>query len=194
MAQLKMYWINNKKVELLKLPDGYSMSKYSGEKDKAAWVECCKNGLVADDADESTFDDRITNKEFCDPYDDVFFLDFGGEHIGTITAINHTDINMGNMHMVGIRTDFRGRGLGKYINNACIHKLSEEGVDFIRLTTDEWRKGAVKSYLTAGFLPVNYDTGMEERWENVLTEYGIESVDMLNEDCTFYKKIYAKKQ
>ncbi len=192
MAQLKMYWINDKKVDLLPLPEGYSFSKYTCEADKMAWVECCRNGLVSDEATEAQFDDSILGIEACDPYDDVFFLDYNGEHIGTITAINHTDLNMGNMHMVGMKTEFRGKGLGKYLNNRCIHKLSEEGVKFIRLTTDEWRKGAVKSYLTSGFLPVQYEMGMEERWQKVLEEYGIDSVDMLYEDCTLYKKIYRE--
>ena len=193
MAQLKMYWINDgKEVELLQLPEGYSFSKYSGEQDKMAWVECCKNGLVGDDATEAQFDDSILGIDVCDPYDDVFFLDYNGEHIGTITAINHTDRNMGNMHMVGMKTEFRGKGLGKYLNNRCIHKLAGEGVKFIRLTTDEWRKGAVKSYLTSGFVPVQYEMGMEERWGKVLEEYNIDSVDMLYEDCSFYKTIYRE--
>ena len=192
MAQLKMYWINDKKVELLPLPEGYSFSKYKGEEDKMAWVECCKNGLVGDDATEAQFDDSILGIEACDPYDDVFFLDYEGEHIGTITAINHTDLNMGNMHMVGMKTEFRGKGLGKYLNNRCIHKLSEEGVKYIRLTTDEWRKGAVKSYLTSGFIPVQYEMGMEERWGKVLEEYGIDSVEMVYEDLTPYKTIYRE--
>ena len=188
MAQLKMFWINDKKVELLPLPEGYSFSTYKDEADKAAWVECCKNGLVGDDTKPEFFDDCIAGDEHCNPCTDCFFLDYNGEHIGTITAINQGGI--GDMHMVGMKTEFRGKGLGKYLNNMCIYKLANEGVSHIYLTTDEWRKGAVKSYLTSGFLPVQYEMGMEERWEKVLEEYGIDSVDMLYEDCTLYKKIY----
>lgn len=188
MAQLKMFWINDKKVELLPLPEGYSFSTYKDESDKAAWVDCCKNGLVGDDTKPEFFDSCIAGDEHCNPYTDCFFLDYNGEHIGTITAINQGGI--GDMHMVGMKTEFRGKGLGKYLNNMCIYKLANEGVSHIYLTTDEWRKGAVKSYLTSGFLPVQYEMGMEERWEKVLEEYGIDSVDMLYEDCTLYKKIY----
>lgn len=192
MAQLKMYWLPGTPINKVPLPEGYTISNYKTEADKLAWCECCKNGLVADDADESTFDDRVGNNENIDVYKDVFFIDHNGEHIGTVTAFVEKD-NTGDMHMVGIRTDYRGRGLAKYLNFITTEKLSAQGVRYISLTTDEWRKGAVKSYLTGGFLPVEYDTGMEERWAAVLADYGIESVQMLNEDATPYKIIYAAK-
>ena len=60
------------------------------------------------------------------------------------------------------------------------------------LTTDEWRKGAVKSYLSAGFLPGEYAQGMQDRWEAVLEEYGIDSVQMLYEDTTPFRVIERK--
>ena len=193
MAQLKMYWLKGTPINEVPLPEGYSVSNYKTEADKLAWCECCKNGLVADDADENTFDDRITKDPSINIYDDVYFLDYNGEHIGTVTAYKFLDRNAGDMHMVGIRTDFRGKGLAKYLNIITTKKLSAMGVDRIELTTDEWRKGAVKSYLSGGFLPVEYDEGMEERWSAVLADYGIESVQMVNEDGTPYKVIYAKK-
>ncbi len=189
MAQLKMYWLKGTPVADSELPEGYSIVNYKSADEKMPWVECCKNGLVADDADEGSFDERITFRKNCIPETDLFFLDYNGEHIGTVTAIYHPDENKGEVHMVGIRTDYRGRGLGKYLNNIAIKKLAAQGVDYIFLTTDEWRKGAVKSYFTAGFIPVEYDVEMKERWEKVLYEHGIDSVDMVNEDCSFCRKL-----
>ena len=92
--------------------------------------------------------------------------------------------------MVGIRTEFRGKGLGKYINNVAVKKLAEQGSDYIFLTTDEWRKGAVKSYLSAGFIPVEYDEeeDMKGRWEWMLCELGVDSVDMVYEDRSFCRR------
>ena len=59
------------------------------------------------------------------------------------------------------------------------------------LTTDEWRKGAVKSYLSEGFIPVEYAEGedMKGRWEWMLCELGVDSVDMVYEDRTFCRKL-----
>lgn len=193
MEQLKMYWIKKEPVEELELPEGYSFSKYKSKSDKLAWVECCKNGLVGDDADEKSFDDAITKRRWrgLKMKEDVFFLDYNGEHIATITAYVDRKLRAADVHMVGIRTDFRGRGLAKYINNKALVHLYEKNIEYAQLTTDDWRKGAVKSYLNAGFLPVEYDEGMEERWTALLTELNVDSVQMLNEDRTPYKIISA---
>lgn len=191
MAQLKMYWLAGTPIEEYTLPEGYTVSRYNGTlEDRLAWCECCKNGLIDDDDGEEEYHSRITDHAFTNADTDLYFIDFEGEHIGTITAVHHTDVNCGEVHMVGIKTEFRGRGLGKYLNNIAVKDLAERGVDYIYLTTDEWRKGAVKSYLSSGFKPVEYNEGMQKRWEAVLTEYDIDSIDMVNEDCSFYKTIY----
>lgn len=191
MSQLKMYWLKGTEIKNLQLPEGYSFSKYKDESDVAAWIECCKNGLIADDADEEIFHVKIEKRDGVNMAEDVFFLDFNGEHIATFTAIYHPDRNCGEVHMVGMKTEFRGKGLGKYLNNKAIAKLNKQNVDYIFLTTDEWRKGAVKSYLSAGFVPVIYEDDMEERWKAVLTEYNIDSVGAVNEDFTPYGTISA---
>lgn len=193
MAQLKMYWLPGTPVQEFPLPDGYTISNYKDEKDKAAWVECCKNGLVGDDATDAAFDDAILGRPDIIPTEDVFFIDYAGEHIGTVTAYVMKEEQKGDMHMVGIRTDFRGKGLGKILCMICLQHLKDRDISCIELTTDEWRKAAVRSYLNAGFHPVEYDENMPERWEAELYEVGVDSVEMLNEDCTPFRTLYAKK-
>ncbi len=39
---------------------------------------------------------------------------------------------------------------------------------------------AVRSYLRAGFFPVEYDEGMPERWEKLLRELNIKNVEMVD--------------
>ena len=64
MAQLKMYWTAGTPIEELTLPEGYSFSNCTtSDEDVNAWLECCKNGLVGDDSDRETFDDRLTNHD-----------------------------------------------------------------------------------------------------------------------------------
>lgn len=193
MAQLKMYWLKGTPVRELILPEGYSISNFKEEADKAAWVECCKNGLVGDDTAPEFFDECVADVDDCVPEKDVFFLDYEGEHIGTVSAIYHPDEKEGQVHMVGIKTEHRGKGLGKYLNNVAVKKLAAQDADYIYLTTDEWRKGAVKSYLSEGFIPVEYDVEMKERWEWMLRELGVEEVDMVYEDRSFCRKVTAAK-
>ena len=135
-------------------------------------------------------DDRILGKEDINPSTDLFFIDHNGKHIATIAAIYHPEKKIGEVHMVGMLTEYRGKGLGKHLNNIALERLSGEDYKYIFLTTDEWRKGAVKSYLSSGFVPVEYDINMEYRWSQVLEEYGIDSVDMVYEDATPFRKIY----
>ena len=191
MAQLKMYWFPDTPVREVPLPPGYSVSNYKTPADKEAWLACCRKGLVGDDAGTGAFDDSIGNDPNIDVYKDVFFLDYNGEHIGTVTAFRHKATNVGDMHMVAIREDFRGRGLAKYLNFITQKKLAAEGVKYVFLTTDEWRKGAVKSYLSGGFRPVEYDEGMEDRWRAVLKDLGVPAADMVDDDGNFYKTITA---
>lgn len=185
-----MFWLKGTPVADYVLPEGYSIVNYNGsDEDKLAWAECCKNGLVGDSAGTEEFDDTILGTDDIVPETDVFFLDHKGEHVGTITAIYHPEGNFGQVHMVAIRTDYRGKGLGKYINNIAVKKLAAQGVDYMYLTTDEWRMGAVKSYLTAGFIPVEYDEDMQARWEWMLCELDVDSVDMVYEDRSFCRTL-----
>ena len=50
----------------------------------------------------------------------------------------------------------------------------------------------MKSYLTAGFRPVEYDLGMQDRWEAMLETLKVDSVEMLYDDATPYHTIYRK--
>ena len=194
MSQLKMYWLPGTPVREDPLPEGYSFSNYACEADKEAWTICCRNGLVSDDDTvEQAWNGAIGDRDDICPEEDVFFLDYNGEHVGTVTAFVRDD-GAGDVHMVGIRTDFRGKGLGKFLNQKAIATLAARNVPYALLTTDEWRKAAVKSYLTAGFLPVEYAHGMQDRWEAVLEEYGIDSVQMLYEDATPFRTVYRKSK
>lgn len=193
MSQLKMYRFAGTPVNNDPLPEGYSFSKYKSEADIPGWIACCAQGsLIDENAGEKPFVDRIIEQDYCEPMNDVLFLDYNGEHIGTSTTITHDGV--GDLHMVSIRSDFRGKGLAKYLNAETSRIFDARGVKYTYLTTDEFRLGAVKSYLDAGYLPVEYSVGMQDRWEAVLETYGIESVQMVYEDTTPFKTIFRKSK
>jgi len=185
--QLLMYWLPDTPIKEYVLPEGYSFSRYQGEEDKEAWGRCIVPGLDGD------FDERLTN-EGVDIWTDLFFLDYEGEHVGTISAYMQPEKGMCRIHMVGIRSDFRGKGLSKYLMMIAEKKMKDEGVPLAYLTTDEFRVSAIKCYLDAGFLPVEYSSGMQERWESLLETLGVESVQMLCQDATPYKVIHRKHE
>lgn len=183
MKQLMMYRPAGALSERTAMPAGYFFSRYRGPEDVEPWLECCRDGLLEESDTETAFFRTIRDYPDVCMTDDVLFLDYEGRHVGTVTAIFHPDGCWGEMHMVALKRDFRGKGLGALLNQACIHKLETQGARYIELTTDEWRKAAVRSYLGCGFLPVEYDLGMPERWSALLKELGLSGVQMLNQSC-----------
>lgn len=189
MEQLKMYRLSGTPVEPIKLPEGYTISNYSKPSDRTDWCNCCKNGLLEDDADEKMYVELIEKVAGIDPYRDVFFLDYAGAHVATITAYM-MDAQIGYLHMASVLPAHRGKGLSKALVRLALMHLEPRNPRFIELTTDDWRETAIRSYLHEGFLPVEYDIGMQDRWEAMLEKLNIDDeITMLYDDATVYRKI-----
>jgi ribosomal protein S18 acetylase RimI-like enzyme len=101
----------------------------------------------------------------------------------------NTEENTGEVHMVAILRNFRGRGLGNILNIMALRKLAPQQPRYIYLTTDLWRMSAVKSYLSAGFKPVLYEDGMMGRWREALTVLKVPQADMVDNDGNSVCKI-----
>ena len=192
MEQLKMYRLPAAPMDYT-LPEHYTISGYRDEKDRAAWCECCRNGLLADNAGESEYVSFIENIRCINQTEDVFFLDYNGEHIGTVTAYLD-EKQIGHIHMVGLRPEHRGKGLSKVLVRLALQHLEKKHPKIVELTTDEWRLAAIRSYLNEGFHPVEYDIGMQDRWELVLEDIGVESADMLYDDGTPFRTVFRRSK
>ena len=193
--QLKLIVFPKKKLPL-GLPEGYRVTRYTGtEAEIMDWVEICRNGLVGENAGREAFEDSILKLSCVNPYTDVFFIENGeGKRVATVTAMDdYLGTGMGGVHMVSVASSERGKGLGHVLCRIAENKLFQSKVRVARLTTDEWRKGACKAYLKAGWYPVNHDDDMVERWTDVITEHGIASVQMVNDNGEPDVVIYAKK-
>ena len=192
MKQLKMCWIVPEEPVQVNVPPGYSIEHYQGEQDKAAWCSCCRDGRLIDETKGTVvFDEKIFVFPEIDAFRDVLFLKYQGRAVGTVTAFVRSDGD-GDVHMVGISPEFRGKGLSGCLIRAAERKLQLDGVKRVVLTTDEFRKSAVKCYLSQGFLPVDYDTDMKDRWRAMLNELNIDRVPMLDETMTRTTILYGK--
>ena len=189
-----MCWIVTDDPIVFYLPDGYTMENYAGEKDKQAWCECCRDGMLIDETQGiQAFDDSMSDGIEVDLYSDIFFLKFKGEAIGTVTAFEREDGN-GELHMVSIRPEYRGKGLSRFLNAVGKRRLQHAGSKYVFLTTDEFRKGAIKGYLSAGFLPVDNDVDMQDRWKRVLNDLDIDETYMLKEDLSEKKILFRDRK
>ena len=72
--------------------------------------------------------------------------------------------------MVAVLPDHRGRGLGHLLNALVLHRLKSLGYQKAHLKTDDWRLPAIKTYLAAGFHPLNTHESHPERWEAIFAK------------------------
>ena len=190
MAQLKLYWFTDSPMREADLPEGFSWRHPETAEDRSAWRACIRGGWLIDESlsDEAAWDKEIGSWRDIVPETDVWLLERRGTCVGTVTGFVRSD-GLGDMHQVAIRQDWRGKGLGKLLPVVVQKDLRRRGVKIVELTTGEARPAAVKSYLRAGFIPVEYDEGMPERWETFLETLGIDSVPMVLEDGSFFRTL-----
>lgn len=178
--QLKLL-VFPKDKEIPALPEGYSIRNYQNEEDIPHWIRICNNGLVRYGADNSSFTNCM---EKIDVYKDTFFIENEkGLPVATITAVRkYPDTGLGLVHMVSVADSERGKGLGNVLCAIAEKHFYDNGVKMATLTTDDYRIPACKSYLKAGWVPVNHDVDMVIRWTKVMKNFGINELQMYTEN------------
>ena len=149
-------------------------------------MEICRHGELME-GEENAFERYISSVKGYDP-ETVFFILDGEEPIATTTVL-FAEENLGYIHMVAVRPDYKGRGLGGYLNRIALAAISRHGCVGARLTTDEWRVPAVRSYLKSGFRPVLYEEDMEARWEKFFKEHGYENMLVTDAEYKVQKRL-----
>ena len=119
------------------------------------------------------------------PKRDVFFVcDKSGNKVATCTAFVQDD-GVGLMHMLAAKTEVRGPNLGWAMTTYTLNKLAGElpkENPMVMLKSDDWRLGALKSYLKAGFQPVLFDVDMEKRWMDICNKLDVHGIEMLDDE------------
>ncbi len=167
----------------------------NGKEDPAditAWEDVCR---LDDGGIREIYEKSITNTPCLVPATDVFFAceKATDRPVSTLTA--HLDAHGdGWIHMVGSLPECRGKKLGHAMLARGLERLKAAGVPRVWLTTDDFRRPAIKNYLAAGFCPVICEDKsddaipMEERWDKIRSEMGWEDRTYLNKDGTVWTK------
>jgi mycothiol synthase len=142
-----------------------------------AWVKICRNQLIGENDTREAYTNAITNMPLLVPATDVFFVCEKATDIPVATLTAHIrDTGDGFIHMVGSLPEVRGKKIGHAMLARGLTRLAEAGVSRVRLTTDDFRRPAIKIYLAAGFRPVIFMDDsedakpLEERWKVILDE------------------------
>ena len=180
----------NPKVRGKALPEGFIVTKYKGDEDIPAWCEICSDGLIDPATAEQRFVNELINIDGPNPLRDTYFIEKDGKKIATYTVVpNMWSTGMGYIHMVAVKSEYRGLGLGSFIADDSLSKLIAMGKDKIFLLTGDKREAALSTYIKAGFLPVNYiddeNKDMVERWQNIVNNLKLKELTLLDNEGNF---------
>jgi mycothiol synthase len=74
----------------------------------------------------------------------------------------------GYLHWVGAHQSFRGKGLGRLITLAVLHRFHAMGCTSAVLETQDFRVPAIQTYLKLGFTPELADDTHAARWAAII--------------------------
>ena len=171
MKQLRMIWENDHRTSSFPvLPPDISVKPFTKLNGAlSAWQDIMR--FLGKDGDNNTGGDYYKNTMLDYPNykeDLCFFILVDEKPAATITVICDKNKKQGYIHMVACKPDFRGRGIGRLLNDIALYTLKNEGMETAYLTTDDWRIPAIKSYLKAGFKPdLETEPDYVERWQKI---------------------------
>ncbi len=171
--QLKMRRLTSVTLPDIVLPEGYSLRSYR-DGDDETWADIItRSGDLGEHSAETTRQ-KLTGLTRFKP-EGLLFIEAAGEPVATACAWRDRDDqwDTGQVHMVAVVPEHRGHRLSYWVSAAVCHVLRDWGMREVILTTDEFRKAAVKVYLNLGFLPVIRNESHWDRWAAVYAEYGI---------------------
>ena len=106
------------------------------------------------------------------PQEDIWFAIRDGKKMATATGMLESE-GIGYLHYICAIPEARGTGIATALLRKVIENLTERGASYIYLTTDDFRLGAIKTYLRLGLTPLIEDEEERTRWTAVLNKLGM---------------------
>jgi mycothiol synthase len=147
---------------------GYELRAFQAG-DESAWVAI----LSASDLgvwDRARIDRLIAGERGAVPLEGAFFATFRGEPVGTahLEMREDGDTVCSELSWVAVLPEHRGRNLGYPLCRAALAYARSAGHPYVILKTQDFRVGAIKTYLRLGFEPTMEDPSHPERWRQLL--------------------------
>jgi len=167
-GRLVMSWECGKPVRQIDVPAGYAMRAFR-ESDISALVGIYRKTLGAEYG-EGWFRDEVMGARCFSP-ERVFVVD----HVGFPVACGMAwepgpvrDARRGMVAFVVAAPEHHRRGLGKALVASIQRWFTKDMRKEVRLETDDFRLGGIRSYLALGFTPVTDEGTAALRWGNVM--------------------------
>ncbi len=169
MSQLQMLRPNLVGLREMALPHGYQIRTYRPG-DEAAWAEIINDSLGPGWDAERCRRGLIDLPQFCP--DGLFFATYKCKPIGTTCAWTQSsgETRVGSVHMVGVIPEHQGKRLGYALSLSALRFFRDNGFQCARLSTDDFRLPAIKTYLNLGFEPKHTDKDHKARWDAIFAK------------------------
>ncbi|MBQ9545367.1 MAG: GNAT family N-acetyltransferase [Clostridia bacterium] len=170
MDQLIMRWRADLTPVVPDAPDWgeFVCRNFNGtDEDIDKWLGIVRFGLTSKLEDKAYFEKCMYAYGELE-FDKFFIVEKNGDPAATLAVICNYEKLEGYIHMVACKPDFRGQGVGTRLNVEAVRTLFRAGMKTARLTTDDFRIPAIKSYLRAGFFPDIVNEVHRARWDAVM--------------------------
>jgi putative NIF3 family GTP cyclohydrolase 1 type 2/GNAT superfamily N-acetyltransferase len=150
------------------LPEGYECRPMRPDQ-VWAYLEVMNRSNYHGEADQPWFEDQFARDPEYDPVN--LLLIWKDERPVAATAAWQGMVDgerWGIIHWVGAVDSERGKGLGKAIVLAAMHRLRERGFQKAYLGTQDWRMPAINTYWSLGFRPWYTERVPKEVWDQIL--------------------------
>ena len=153
----------------IELSEGYRLAPM-GDDQVEAYLQIVNESLFAGETGEAWFHRTFREDPLYHPAH-IQLIWRGDTPVAGAAAWHNTADGdpYGMVHWVGVSRQERGKGLGKAITLATLHRLRERGYHQALLDTNPWRLQAVAAYMRLGFRPWVTDE-TSELWERTLEE------------------------
>lgn len=169
LPQLVMWWENDGTEPIYPtLPEGVEVVNFTNlENAKEHWmriISALTSGPVSEGYYKmSTEQVHNFSKDYC------FFILVDGKPIATSSVIyNYAKEGEGLIHMVACLDEAKGKGIGNLLSKLMLYYLKKGGMKTARLSTNDFRLAAIKTYLNIGYTPDVSTIDFEQRWEKIL--------------------------
>jgi mycothiol synthase len=113
---------------------------------------------------------RVHRELLDDPtVEDVYVIREGQQIVATASArlMPEDHPGAGYLHWVASDPQLRGRGLGRAVTIAVMHRFAADGLAATVLETDDERLPAIRLYLSLGYVPQYPDASHVDRWSKI---------------------------
>ena len=149
-------------------PPGYAVRCFE-EGDQAGWSEAMERAFEWEPG-QADFEVMMRSDSAYAPERVKMVVAASGQVAATAScwpAPAHGD-HCRTLHWVATHPDHGGRRLGCLVSLAALHHAAAEGCRAMALLTDDYRDGALKTYLRMGFVPVLTHRSHADRWRLIL--------------------------